>query len=300
MAATLLVTDPKWTWRDWLKSNLVGRDYICLDVADADNGPPARAFLLQQGRIRAFRFVGSVYANRNPVDLVVAAQQLLAHARDPVIALFEMRESPVLRQMALALAEAIDPDRILAPEGSPFLLEPWPVPAEAVDLQESLPLAAVLAHRRSRWLDMLENGSEHRVELDRVGLYGVRLGSGRRLRGAPFDALGIHVEAYGQSLLIVTDQDLDESVIGDAMNHAHASRLHLVAPDAYDGLVCSFVRGTGEDFGMGVVRSIDWEKRELTVLNTAVAPAPVRVLRIGSTRIDETGKETGEVKPWAV
>src|SRR5690349_3934190 len=126
MPATLLVTDPGWTWRDWLKSNLLGRDYVCLDVADADHGPAGRTYLLQGDKVRAYGFVGSVFANRNPVDLLVSTDRILRHATDPIVACFELRESPVLRQMALALAESLNPERILVPNGSMFLHEPWP------------------------------------------------------------------------------------------------------------------------------------------------------------------------------
>jgi polynucleotide 5'-kinase involved in rRNA processing len=147
---------------------------------------------------------------------------------------------------------------------------------------------------------MLEGCSEHVLELDHIGIHGVRLGCGQRLHGAPFDELGTHVEVYGSTLLVVTDHDLDEQTAGEALNLAHATKLHLVSPTAYDGLVSSFVRGTGEDFGIGVVKGIDFLERKATFLNNAVAPAPVKSVRIGSLRIDETGKETGETKPWAV
>ncbi len=300
MPATLLVTDPRWTWRDWLKQNLADRDYVCLDVADADHGPAGRVFLLRNGKVRDWRLVGSVYANRNPVDLLVSAQRLISEAENPVISTFEMRESPVLRQMALAIAEVAGASEILVPEGSSFVHEPWPVAATPTQIKEDLPSAAVLAHRRSRWLEMLESCSRHTLELDHIGLYGVRLGSGRRLHGAPFDSLGLQVEVYGQTLLVVTDHEPGEDAASDALNLAHATKLHLVSPEAYNGLVCSFVRGDGEDFGIGVVEQIDFEKRTASFLNTAVAPAPVRLVRIGSTRIDDTGKETGETKPWAV
>lgn len=300
MPATILVTDPEWSWREWLKSNLADRDYVCLDVSNADYGPPSRVFFAKKGKVRSYKFVGSIYANRNPVDLLLGARQLIDQAQDPVIALFEMRESPVLRQMALSLVETIDADEIYAPEGSSFLHEPWPIPASSVSLTAALPQAAQLAQRRARWLEMIENCTEHKLELDHVALHGVRLGSGRRLHGSPFDDLGIHVEVYGQSLLIVGDHEPDEQALGDAMNLTHATKLHLVSPAAYDWLVCSVARGHNEDFGMGVVQGIDFEKREMTLLNTAVAPAPIRAVRIGSTRIDDTGKETGETKPWAV
>jgi hypothetical protein len=297
----LLVADPSWTWREWLKEHLGRRDFVCLDVSDADHGPPGRAFLLREGKVREWRLVGSVHANRNPVDIAAAAAQLLAKAgEDAVVLSFEMREAPVLRQMALALAETAPVGEVLVPEGSAFVHEPWLVPVATVPLGAALPESARVAQRRARWLEMLEGCQEHVLDLDHVGLYGVRLGSGRRLHGAPFDSLGSHVEVYGSTLLVVTDHDPDEASLGEGLNLGHATKVSLVAPDAYDGLLCSFVRGSGEDFGIGVVKSLDFLERKATFLNNAVAPAPVRNVRIGSLRLDASGKESGETKPWAV
>ncbi len=297
----LLIADPRWTWRDWLKENLGKRDLVCLDVSDADHGPPARVFLLRDGKVRQWRLTGSVYPHRNPVDLLVGAAALIGQAnKDAIVLSFELREMPVIRQMALALSELAQFEQVLVPEGSSFLHEPWLIESQPVALSESLPEAARTAQRRARWLEMLEGCEEHTLELDHIGLHGVRLGSGQRLHGAPFDDLGTHVEAYGNTLLVVTDHDHDEQMAGEALNLAHASKLNLVSPTAYDNLLCSFVRGTGEDFGIGVVKSIDFQERTATFLNNAVAPAPVKSVRIGSLRIDHTGKETGETKPWAV
>jgi polynucleotide 5'-kinase involved in rRNA processing len=297
----LLVADPRWSWRTWLKDNLGQRDLVCLDVSNADYGPPARVFLLREGKVREWRFVGSVYPQRNTIDLLVGASELVNKAaEDAVVLSFEAHEMPLHRQMLLALSEGATFYKVLVPEGSQFLLEPWLIDSDQVSLPEALPENAQTAQRRARWLEMLEGCSEHVLELDHIGIHGVRLGSGKRLHGAPFDDLGTHVEVYGSTLLVVTDHDIDEQTAGEALNLAHATKLSLVSPSAYNGLLCSFVRGTGEDFGIGVVQSIDFDQRTATFLNNAVAPAPVRAVRIGSLRIDETGKETGETKPWAV
>ena len=301
MAKTLLVSDPRWTWREWLKENLGSRDFVCLDVADADHGPPARVFFLHDGKVRKWRLVGTVHSNRNPVDLLVGAYDMLsACSEDAVVLSFEMRRTPVLRQMGLALAETIGVGEVVVPEGSDLVAEPWVVAPWTVDLGEGLPDTALVAQRRSRWLEMLEGCDEHQVPLDDIGLYGARLGSGERLQGAPFDELGVHVEVCGPVLHVVSDKEPDEQLVGDALNLAHATRLNIVSTGAYDGLLCSFVRDAGEDFGIGVVKSIDFSSRKAVFLNNAVAPAPVRTVRLGALRIDETGKETGEVRPWTV
>lgn len=301
MKATFLINDPKWTWREWLKTELRDRPFVCLDVSDADHGPAGRVFLMRDGKVRSWRLVGSVYSNRNPVDLLAGGMRLLAEAGpDPVVLGFQMHESPVLRQMALAVAESLGSGEALAPTGSPFVHDQWPVGVTQVSLPESLPEAARLAQRRARWLEMLEAGTEHIVSLDKVGVYGARLGSGSRMHGHPFTDLGPYVERYGNTLLVVTEGSPNEDLLNEAGNLAHTRNVAFVSPRAYDGTLCSFVRGTGEDFGIGIVKAIDFETREMTVINTAVAPAPVRMVRIGSIRIDLDGKETGETKPWAV
>ena len=116
MPATLLVTDPAYSWREWIKSNLADRDLVCLDVANADYGPPGRVFLVREGKTRAYRFVGSVYANRNPVELLIGAQQL-DQARDPVVALFEMRESPRMSSSLTRRRVPSPPHFVHAPNG---------------------------------------------------------------------------------------------------------------------------------------------------------------------------------------
>ncbi|MCH7944446.1 MAG: hypothetical protein IIC73_00290 [Armatimonadetes bacterium] len=301
MDATLLIADPRWTWREWLKENLDGRDLVCLDVSDADHGPPGRVFLMREGKVRSWRFVGTVVAARNPVDVLAGGLRLAREASDDAVVLsFDVGDSPLLRQMALALAESVGAASVLIPSGSGLESEPWPVNPEWTELAEALPETVRIAQRRSRWLEVIEACDEHTLQLDEVGLYGVRLGSGERLTDPPFDKLGLHVEVCGPVLHVVSDEEPDETLVAEALNLSHASRLNLVSPNSYDGLVCSFVRGGGEDFGIGVVRSIDFEARRASFLSTAVAPAPVTAVRIGAVRIDETGKELGEARPWTV
>ncbi|MCH8978076.1 MAG: hypothetical protein IH945_02390 [Armatimonadetes bacterium] len=301
MDSTLLIADPRWTWREWLKENLGRRDLLCLDVSDADHGPPGRVFLMRKGKVRTWRLVGTVFANRNPVDVLAGGLGLAREASDGAVVLsFDVGGSPLLRQMALALAESLGAARILIPSGSGLENEPWPVNPEWTELADALPETMRTAQRRSRWLEVIEACDEHTLQLDEIGLYGVRLGSGERLTEPPFDRLGQHVEVCGPVLHVVSDGDPDDTLVAEALNLSGASRLNLVSPNSYDGLVCSFVRAGGEDFGIGVVRSIDFKERKATFLSTAVAPAPVTAVRIGAMRIDETGKELGEARPWTV
>jgi polynucleotide 5'-kinase involved in rRNA processing len=68
----------------------------------------------------------------------------------------------------------------------------------------------------------------------------------------------------------------------------------------YRNLLCSFAKQSGEDFGMGILTDIDWNSMRAYAQCTAVPPAPVRILRLGSLRVDSNGHELGEVRPWQV
>ena len=119
--------------------------------------------------VRRWRLTGSVYPHRNPVDLLIGAAAIIAEAgKDAVVVSFELREMPVVRQMALAFSELAEFESAIVPEGSSFLHEPWLVDAQPVPLQESLPESARTAQRRARWLEMLEGCEEHTLGLERT------------------------------------------------------------------------------------------------------------------------------------
>jgi hypothetical protein len=65
-------------------------------------------------------------------------------------------------------------------------------------------------------------------------------------------------------------------------------------------LLCSFANQEGEDFGIGMIRGIDFVTGVAQVACTAVPPAPARILRIGGLRVDPNGNELGEARPWQV
>ena len=295
MGRTLLVGDRRWSWRDWARDHAQGRDLVVLDPGVADFGPAARVSLVRGGKVVAWSFVGSPDASNDPVALLAGSVRLLQEAsEDAVVQMFPVRNSPLGRHLALHLAGLVAPQRLLVPAGSGLENQPWSVGAEGVELPDAFPAIVQEAQRRAQWLDLMEKSEPHAVDLDQVALVGSRLGSGVVVETDPYS------ESSGGVLLMVTDSSLGDAEVSRGMDLAHATRSQLVSPSRYTGLVCSLAHQDGSDFGLGVVESLDLQRRVVHVRAMAVAPAPVRVLKLGTLRVDRVGKEIEALKPWAV
>lgn len=305
MARTLLLGTHKFTWREWLKTNLGSRDLLALDPFDPNTGSLGRVSLIRNGKIVSFRFVGSLDSARNPIAVLQGLAELLAEANlDVVIQLPSYRAAPVQRQLLHALAQVANPDEILVPEGATIPLDEWPIGPETVTVEGAFPEMVQAAQRRARWIEMIENSYDHSVPLHDVSIQGTRLGSGTKINTAQLSAVGLEgivwAEKCGSTLLLVTKNKIGDRQIGMALNVAHASKLQVVEPMAYSGRLCSLARQRGEDFAMGIIEEIDFVAGVAQVLAHAVPPAPVRILKIGSMLLDSTGRELGDEKPWTI
>ncbi|HEY0867593.1 MAG TPA: hypothetical protein VGE01_09445 [Fimbriimonas sp.] len=299
MGKTLLIGHHGVSWRDWLKEHRGNRDLLCLDPAESYAGPPARFVLVRGNRPVYHRFYGSLDAQRAPhVMMASLAQALFVAEEDALIQLFPYRPFPLLRQIVALIAQLVQPSAILVAQGTALDLDGFPVGPEEVELGKSFPLLVMQAQRKAQWMKLMEQCQEHDVDLRQVTIEGARFGSGENLTREVEGVL--YAERCGSTLLMVSDEELSDAQIARALDSSHTARAHLVSPEAYRNLLCSFGRPNGEDFGMGTVAEIDWESLRARVLCTAIPPAPVRILRLGSLRIDPHGNELGEAKPWQV
>jgi polynucleotide 5'-kinase involved in rRNA processing len=82
----------------------------------------------------------------------------------------------------------------------------------------------------------------------------------------------LHAEETGGALFLVAEDEPSEGALARALDIFHCTRAFVASPSLYNGLLCSFVRQTGEDFGFGLVRSIDFVGRVAHVLCDAVPP----------------------------
>ncbi len=293
MGLTLLVGATGHSWRSWLEG-YNGR--VC--VADphlGDFGYPGRVGELVDGKIVEWRFVGSLEGTRNPLGLILGCLDLVRGWEEGVILGPEGRDSPASRQMLISLAQAMGVERIVMPEECGFAGWGWPVGPEEVAVSTDFPVIVKDAQRRARWLSLLEDSGLHEVVLADVRVMGARLGSGRRVD------LGCGLAEVGGGVLHwVTREEVGEDRIAGLVNEFHVGRVNLVDPRSYHGTVCSFAHEDGRDFAMGVVKRFDEGRGVVEILSPAVVPAPVRILKVGSLRVDSQGREIGEHAPWAV
>ena len=274
-------------------------DLLVLDPADATHGTPATLRLMRGERPLWTRLYGSLDPCRAPHVLLAGLAEGMARAgEDLTVRLFGVRTTPLLRQSLALAVSVLRPDQTLVAEGT----EIGP-PGDPIVLEEPLSANVQTATRRAQWMRMLEDSQPHQVELDRVVLEGSRLGSGRPLGIEERKRAGLEaaarVEQAGRSLLIVAD-DPDERMVARALDVTHSTKAVLASPRAYEGLILSFAREAGDEFGHGRVERIDWEAGVLHAVCTAVPPVPVPILRLGSLRIDSKGIERGEARPWEV
>lgn len=292
MPRTLLVGHRGFNWHPWLKD--VDSDVLVADPRDANHGPPGRVTLARAGRNLEWAFVGTLDPARNPIRLLAASSQM-AQRDDIHVQMFAVENSPVCRQLARALAETVSPDRILVPAGSGLHLLGWPIGPEEAEIPESLPALVLEAQRRARWLEFVESATEHAVDLNVVAVDGARLGSGDRVHLPGWTGWA---EVTSHTLHLVGDEPPVEAKNLSWLDMTHTSKVSHLTPAAYEGLVCALSHSDGEDFGLGIVQRFDPVRGLLTVLSNAVAPAPVRLLRLGSLRVEPSGRELGESKPW--
>ncbi|MBS1700571.1 MAG: hypothetical protein JST12_02840 [Armatimonadetes bacterium] len=301
MKRTVLVGHPSVSWRAWIKENRGDRDFLCLDPSDAAFAQPGLVSLFRGDKPAYQRFYGSLDATRAPHVLFAALVEALTHSdRDLLIQLFVYRVTPLLRQTLQLVLHHVQPDEVLIPEP---LRDAIPTGQVLVGLDKSFPNLVQIAQRKARWLDLLERSEAHVVDLAECSLEGSRLGSGYTLSHQQRTKLNLeeaYVEVIGSSLFVVAENEFEEWKISRAMDFTHTSRVHLAAPDLYEGALCSFAKKGGEDFGFGMVERIDFDKMKAFVRCTAIPPVPVPVLRIGSLRIDAQGNEHGELKPWQI
>ncbi len=302
MGITLLIGNPKVSWREWLKANRNGQDLLCLDPADAVVDAPCRFTLLKGDKPVWSRFYGSLDPSRAPHVILTAIAQGVKQMDGGYIQLFSYRPTPLLRQVVTLASQIAEPTRILVAKGTDLSGDELTIGPEEVELEPAFPLVVQQAQRKAHWLNLISKCHPHTVNLEEVTIEGARFGSGISMNPDERERLGlkeaIYVERTGRALMIVSEQEPEESMISRALDLTGCNKANTVSLDAYEGVLCAFARQSGEEIGTGFIESIDWENRTATILCTAIPPVPVRILRIGSMKIDASGREYPESAPW--
>lgn len=297
MSRTLLVGDRGGSWRGTAAWPGESAEILCLDAASGDWTTPGRLSLLRGGKVVAWSFLGCLEARWNPIAFLAGVGYLVGVAgTEFTVVMPPVPASPLGRNLTIEAIRIVRPDRIAVSGPGMESALPWPIGPEVLESSETMPSLVSEAQRRARWLELFERCEPHTINLGSVPAIGARLGSGERVEcGLPG-----WTEVCGYTLFCVSEGEVEEIDISHALDVSGATKFRHVQPGAYQGLLCAFARQDGEDFGMGVIDSFDPESGLISARSDAVPPAPVRILKFGTLRLDDSGRELGHVGPWTV
>lgn len=304
MNRTLLMGSPGTQWRERLEALTNGRPLLVADPMDPNHGTPGRVALYQGSRCVSWRLVGALDVARNPLALLQGLAQLLPEAGDhAVVQLFAPRPTPLHRQLAVACAQLIAPTEVLVPPDFALPLEGWPVGPQTIEAEPAFPAMVRNAQRRARWLELLEQCHDHTVAWRDVNVQGARMGTGLPADPSVRQALGdsvVMAEVAGKTLVTLASGPVSEDAVARALDLAHAERWIALDPMQFSGRLCAFARSDGEPFGLGVVEEMDVKSGTLSIRCTAIPPAPVRILTLGTLRLDAQGREVSDEAAWII
>lgn len=303
MGRRLLISNTSASALDWLQGQGSAKPLILLDLKSSSFGEPTAARLLVEGKSVGWHFVGTLEAIKAPHLLLVALARFSAIAPESDVVLPSMSGSPLGHQVLRQAASMVQPVSILVEDSKLAETRGWPVGPEVLEGSAAVPALVYVAQRRARWLKLIEESVAHEISLDEVSIEGARLGAGRPVLENVLRSSGLNIlyaEAAGNTLLAISPEPIEEHLLSRLLDLTHCTKAVVLKPSDYQDLVCALCRQSGEEFAFGVVREIDFERRTIRVQSNAVPPAPVRVVKLGMLRVDSSGKEEAEIKPWQV
>lgn len=303
MNRTVLLATPQRTWKAWLAQHRGGQLLLCADPAETAFGHPARLSLWKGDRVLESAFLGWLNPVRASAAWVAALVELLRHVDgDTLILLPPYRANPANLELVQLALDLIQPTRIVLGDESGLEFMNWPIGPEVALLEDAHQPSLQIALRKALWLKLRQSSERHEVPLTNLHFRGARLGSGRQLSTEELSASGLdHVlrgELCGQTLFLVSEAPVDDMHIGRALDVTHATKAMVAHPAAYQDLLCALLDADGRELGMGMIDHIDFEGGVLVADVAAVAPAPVRTVKLGGTMVNRDGRESGEVKVW--
>ncbi len=266
-----------------------------MDPLNSEYGTPARLAVVANEKVRDWQFLGSLDATRNPLAVMRAACKWF-RVNEEQVAILSYKDSPVAHQLALEVAQLFSPTRVVVPDGSDLDSIEWPVGAEKIELEDELPPMVRSAQRRACWIDFFEKSEIHEFGFDQLTMMGARLGSGKKIVGASWNGIA---EKCGSTLMLVGHAEPTDEQISSLLNLSHCQKVLVQDPMAYHGLCCALCDSLGTEFGFGVIQNLDLSSKKVVLASPAVSPAPCRLLRIGSLKIESNGVELQEAKPWS-
>lgn len=301
MGGNLLIVNSSASAFEWIEEHSQSSAVILLDLKSSSFGEPTAARLVVNRKSAAWHFVGTLEPIKAPHVVLLGLCKFLSLEPEASVVLPSLTGSPLGRQVLHQVASLVQPHRILMEDAKLVESRGWPVGPEHMDTAQKVPDLVFIAQRRARWLKLLEESTTHELPLDDISIEGARLGAGRPVNEGVLRSSGLQIlyaEASGNTLLVIAHEPIEEHLLSRLLDLTHCLKAVVLKPSDYENLVCAFCRQSGEEFAFGIVREIDFTRRILHVQSNAVPPAPVRIVKLGMLRVDESGKEEPEIKPW--
>ncbi|BCW96895.1 MAG: Clp1/GlmU family protein [Fimbriimonadales bacterium] len=175
----------------------------------------------------------------------------------------------------------------------------YELPVPQTILRKSPPYRA--QQRRTAFARYFEQAQSHTLPLDQFRFVGRRLGAGqpisesrRRYLADQVRAELLHAEMVGDSLHLIVRQPLSDAQLETLMTLAGVHNLVMLPQSAYHNLLVGLVDYTGRCYGLGLIESLDYRARTLTLLSPVRSVNPVRWVQLGYLRVLPDGTELGE------
>lgn len=302
--STLYLPAAPGQWRQELAALATSRaGLLVLDPANSEFGWPGRVVHVAEGKVIAWRFIGGLQVTSDPLGILSFASACLS--QQPAGALLPVwKPSPIVRHWCLQMTSMHAWTRLVVAEGSPAAHQPWPLGPELATPEADLPLIAIHAQRRARWIEFLSHLKAGTLPLETVQVTGARLGSGQKLDLAARRSIGFapetYVEAQGDTLYVVSEQEPDDDIANFGLQFTDTDRLLHVHPRAFSGLLCTVADHENQDRLMGLVDRLDLGTQEFHLRLTGEVAPNLQTLRLGVQKLDEDGREQRPLRPWSI
>ncbi len=177
--------------------------------------------------------------------------------------------------------------------------------APASEVQRKSP-AVRTARRTARFQAALDGAREVTLYLDNAALLGTQYGTGRPLSRPEQQFVAqslrvpvLHAERLegGALYIVAKGERWDTAALGSIEGYFRTSQVTIVPAKRFAGLLCGLIDTGGALLSIGLIRRVDFERQELTLLTPCRRPAAVAQLWLGTLRLRPDGTELAALRP---
>lgn len=301
------------------------------DVGQSEIGPPTTIGMgwadkpvasLRDIRPRSLYFVGSTSPNGHLLEMVSGARLLAETARREgagltVVDTTGLVTGPLACKLKAYKIEAVRPDHLvmirrdrevgaierLFRGDTRFTIHLLKAPPQAIT--KSPELRAM--RRAARFFEHFQKAETHTLPLESLAFWGTYLGGGEPVEWAHLrfasESLRIachYGEVIGDILYLIASGSPHARGLSLVEEHFRVRRVVTAAPERFANLVAGLVDGEGRMAQIGLIKSIDFKKRMISIFTPLRNPDRIRQVRLGTLRVRENGTQIGVLRPGEI